>query len=110
MMDTTKSALKAIADGGEKKGLFKFFHKESEKERELRMRREREETDLWQQQMADEAIARTRREIAAKEKERFDAKMRKRKSRNKIYERERDEGLRDDNLRRKRQRVSRGND
>ena len=106
VVSTTAGALKAIAEGGEKKGLLKFFHKETVEERGQRMRRERVESDLWQQKAAEETVFRAGREAAAKEKERFDAKMRKRKSRSKTYHCEREAGLCDENLRLKRRRVS----
>jgi hypothetical protein len=106
MMDTTARALKAVADGGEKKGLLKFFRKETEKEHEQRIRRERTESDLQGQKEAEETISKAGQEAATKEKERFDAKMRKRKSRGKYYEHERAAGLRDNNMRLKRRRVS----
>jgi hypothetical protein len=106
VMDTTARALKAIADGSEKKGLLRYFHKETEEERERCMRREDVESDLGRQKAAEEAILKARQDTAAKEIERFEAKMRKRKSRSKTYERERAAGVRDKNLRLKRQRVS----
>jgi hypothetical protein len=105
-MDTTARALKAIADGGEKKGLLKFFCKETEDEHKQRMRREGEEHDLQQQKVAEEAILKAEQEAAAKESKRFEAKMRKRKSRGQIYDHERAAGLRDNNLRLKRRKVS----
>jgi hypothetical protein len=48
MVDTTARALKAIADGSEKKRLLKYFYRETEEERERRMRRESAESDLRQ--------------------------------------------------------------
>ena len=110
MVDTTARALKAIADGSEKKGLLRYFYRETEEERERRMRRESAESDLRRQNVADAAILKTRHEAAAKEIERFEAKMRKRKSRSKTYDRERAAGLRDKEMRLKRQRVSQGLD
>lgn len=104
--DTTAKALKAIADGGEKKGLLRYFYRETTEEHERRMKKEKVESDLWRQKVAEEANLKARREAAAKEIERFDAKMRKRKSRSKTYDRERAAGLRDENLRLKRQKVS----
>jgi hypothetical protein len=102
---TTAEALK-VEDSGEKKGLLKFFHKETAEEREQRIKRERVESDLWQQKVAEDAVLKAGREAAGKEKERFDAKMRKRKSRSRTYNREWAAGLRDENLRLKRRRVS----
>lgn len=105
-MASESSESEAIAEGGEKKGLLKFFHRETPDEREQRMRRERVDYDIRQQKAAEEAILKAGREAAAKEKERFEAKMRKRKSRSKRYDCERAAGLRDKNLRLKRCRVS----
>lgn len=106
MVDTTARALKTIASGGEKKGLLKYFHKETAEEREQQMRRDRVESDLWRQKTEEEAISKAGQEAAAKEKQRLAAKMRKRKSRSKKYDHERAAGLRDENLRLKRQKVS----
>jgi hypothetical protein len=52
----------------------------------------------------------TRREAAAKEIERFEAKMHKHKSCSKTYDHERAAGLRDKKMKLKRQRVSQGLD
>jgi hypothetical protein len=105
-VSTTAETLKAIAEGGEKKGLLKFFQRETVEEREQRMRRERVESDLWQHNAVEDAVLKARQDAAGKEIERYEAKMRKRKSRNKIYDRERAAGLRDENLRLKRRKVS----
>lgn len=106
-----KTAKEAMVDtGSEKKGLLRYFYRETEEERERRMRRESAESDLRRQNVADAAILKTRHEAAAKEIERFEAKMRKRKSRSKTYDRERAAGLRDKEMRLKRQRVSQGLD
>ena len=108
MVGTTTGALNANGEGGDskKKGLLKFFCKETAEECEQRMKREKMESDLRQQKVAEEAVLKVRQEAAVKEKERLDAKMRKRKSRSKTYIRKREAGLRDENLRLKRQRVS----
>jgi hypothetical protein len=95
-----------VAEGGEKKGLLRFFCKETAEERKQRMRREIADSDIRQQNVADKAVLKAGREAAAKEDARFEAMMRKRKSRCKIYNRERAAGLRDENLRLKRRRVS----
>jgi len=105
-MDATARALKAIADGSEKKGLLKFFHKETKNEHQQRMMKESVEFDLQRQRIAKDAILKAEREAAAKEKVRLEAKKRKRKSRGKIYDRERANGLRDNNMRLKRRKVS----
>lgn len=104
-MDTTASASEAIADGS-KTGILRYFHRETKEEREQRIRRERAKTDLCRQKAAEEASLKARREAAAKEAERFEAKMRKRKSRGNKYDRERAAGLHDENMRLKRRRVS----
>jgi hypothetical protein len=105
-MDATARALKEIEEGGEKKGLLKFFHKETKQECEQRMTRERAEFDLQRQRTVEEAVLKAKQEAVAKENVRLEAKMRKRKSRGKIYDHERATGLRDNNLRLKRRKVS----
>lgn len=104
-MDTTARSSEAVADGGET-GILRYFHRETKEQREQRIRRESAKSDLCRQKEAEKASLKARHEAASKEAERFGAKMRKRKSRSNKYDRERAAGLRDENMRLKRQKVS----
>ena len=73
VVGTTTGALNANGEGSDlkKKGLLKFFCKETAEECEQRMKREKIESDLRQQKVAEEAVLKERQEATVKEKERL---------------------------------------